>query len=129
MREEKTDSFQQRTYHRQTQDIMSASAKQERTICVLLPNKEQLDVAVGVGVHGTGLSSRRPLRCSKLSLSLLSFGCTPNILHIVNACSTLTHFFFSPAPAQVHRTGCVQSRGAASRNQRAALLRPHGGEG
>lgn len=31
-----------------TPGIMSTLVKQERTICVLLPNKEQLDVTVGV---------------------------------------------------------------------------------
>ena len=29
-------------------DRMSASAKQERSVCVLLPTKEQLDITVGV---------------------------------------------------------------------------------
>lgn len=29
---------------------MSTSMKQERNICVLLPNKDQLDITVGVGV-------------------------------------------------------------------------------
>lgn len=43
-------SNRESTYHRHTRDIMSTSIKQERTICVLLPNKDQLDVTVGVGV-------------------------------------------------------------------------------
>lgn len=29
---------------------MSNSMKQERTICVLLPNKDQLDITFGVGL-------------------------------------------------------------------------------
>ena len=29
-------------------EIMSISAKQERTVCVLLPSKETLDITVGV---------------------------------------------------------------------------------
>lgn len=39
------------TASRHTQDMMSTLMKQERTICVLLPNKDQLDVTVGVSVY------------------------------------------------------------------------------
>lgn len=32
---------------------MTTSIKQERTICVLLPNKDQLDITIGVSVYVT----------------------------------------------------------------------------
>lgn len=37
------------TYFHETYAIMSTLVKLDRTICVLLPNKQQLDVKVGVG--------------------------------------------------------------------------------
>ncbi|XP_034538151.1 FERM domain-containing protein 6 [Notolabrus celidotus] len=45
-------------YAHTTQDIMSASTKQERTICVLLPNKDQLDINVGPKSTGQDVFSR-----------------------------------------------------------------------
>lgn len=91
---------------------MAASVKQERIICVLLPNKDQLDITVGVSVY------------SNMSQSiLLTFIKAVKILFIT------TIIVFSPAPAEVHRAGCFQPCGRASWNQRTALLWPHNGKG
>lgn len=45
------------THLHHTQNAMSTSIKQERTICVLLPNKDQLDVTVGVSAYSNTASS------------------------------------------------------------------------
>lgn len=43
---------------RRSHDDMSTSIKQERTICVLLPNKDQLDVTVGLKSTGQDVFNR-----------------------------------------------------------------------
>lgn len=95
-----------------TPGVMSTSGKQERTICVLLPNKDQLDVTVGVSAYSSAALTFFPSYSLFAAVFLL----------------TVDAFVSSPAPAKVHGSGRFQSGGGAPRNQRAALLRPHGGE-
>lgn len=78
------------THHRHTQDIMSTSVKQERTICVLLPNKDQLDITVGVS-----LNRIYPFEFETIKVPYVSttFGSTTYSLHM-NACWIQTSLSF-----------------------------------
>lgn len=116
------------TYRRRTEDIMSTSVKQERTICVLLPNKEQMDITVRVSVL---MSCAVLLTVTKRWVQF----CLSQCVFALFLCECIVNidfffvFVFSPAPAKVHGAGCFQSCGGAPRSQRAVLLWPHSGEG
>lgn len=103
-----------------TENAMSTLARQERTICVLLPNKDQLDIAVGVSVYMWA-----SLICPHYPE--WHFGCTT--LSLVPFVMQISFFVFVHLlTAQVHWARCLQPRGWASGNQRAALLWPHNGK-
>lgn len=104
----------------QAEDIMSTLVKQERTICVLLPNKDQLDIAVGVSVYMWASLYLSSLWRVAFWLHHIIFG---QICH-----ADFLLCLFPPAAAQVHRARCLQPCGWAPGNQRAALFWPHNGK-
>lgn len=103
-----------------TENTMSTLAKQERTICVLLPNKDQLDIAVGVSVYMWA-----SLICPHYGE--WHFGCTT--LSLDWFVMQISFFVFVHLlAAQIHWARCLQPCGWASGNQRTALLWPHNGK-
>lgn len=102
-----------------TENTMSTLVRQERTICVLLPNKDQLDIAVGVSVYMWA-----SLVCPHYGE--WHFGCTTLSLDWF-VMQIFSFVFVHLLTAQIHRARCLQPRGWTSGNQRAALLWPHDG--